>query len=366
MPTTAPDATGPELPGTEDRVEIFSIPGSRTVHSQDFPLGIRVKKGQSFIDIDDVLSHLKALADKNVFNKLLTDHGAILFRGFLLKDAGDFSKFVHAFGLPNLHREIGLSGKRTTISETVKTANEEPPTVRFYFHNEYGRSANFPGVLFFFSEKVPRQGGQTPLLSSLELYDILEKELPDFIRDLEKKGVIGRQYYPSKDDPDWKRDSYDHEIKEGDTLEVQRAKVERFLADRLHVEGEWQRDGSLVVLSRVPAIRRVASTGKLTFFNGLAGVFGRMRDQQALDPPHRGPDGRYHLPTTYGDDSEIPPEYLERLLEIGDEIQFLVPWEKGDVALLDNYTVQHARSPWVGERSLLISLWDGHEKFAPL
>ncbi|KAJ0268135.1 hypothetical protein COL940_013680 [Colletotrichum noveboracense] len=312
MPTTAPDATGPELPGTEDRVEIFSIPGSRTVHSQDFPLGIRVKKGQSFIDIDDVLSHLKALADKNVFNKLLTDHGAILFRGFLLKDAGDFSKFVHAFGLPNLHREIGLSGKRTTISETVKTANEEPPTVRFYFHNEYGRSANFPGVLFFFSEKVPRQG------------------------------VIGRQYYPSKDDPDWKRDSYGHEIKEGDTLEVQRAKVERFLADRLHVEGEWQRDGSLVVLSRVPAIRRVASTGKLTFFNGLAGVFGRMRDQQALDPPHRGPDGRYHLPTTYGDDSEIPPEYLERLLEIGDEIQFLVPWEKGDVALLDNYTVQVA------------------------
>ncbi|KAI8207773.1 Clavaminate synthase-like protein [Colletotrichum sp. SAR 10_76] len=259
MPTTAPDVTGPELAGTEDRVEIFSIPGSRTVHGQDFPLGIRVKKGQSFIDIDDAISHFKALADKNVFNKLPTNHGAILFRGFPLKDAGDFSKFVHAFGLPNLHREIGLSGKRTTISETVKTANEEPPTVRFYFHNEYGRSANFPGVLFFFSEKVPQEG------------------------------VIGRQYYPSKDDPDWQKvgwnwkasrtcpdDSYGHEIEEGDTLEVQRAKVERFLADRLHVEGEWQRDGSLIVLSRVPAIRRVASTRKLTFFNGLAGVFGRI------------------------------------------------------------------------------------------
>ncbi|KAJ3955012.1 hypothetical protein N0V92_008478 [Colletotrichum tropicale] len=312
MPTTAPNATGPKLPGTEDRVEIFSIPGSRTVHGQDFPLGIRVKKGQSFIDIDDATSHLKALADKNVFNKLLTNHGTILFRGFPLKDAGDFSKFVHAFGLPNLHREVGLSGKRTTISETVKTANEEPPTVRFYFHNEYGRSANFPGVLFFFSEKVPQQG------------------------------VIGRQYYPSKDDPAWEKDSYGHEIKVGDTLNVQRAKVERFLADRLHVEGEWQRDGSLVVLSRVPAIRRVASTGKLTFFNGLAGVFGHMRDQQALDPPRHGPNGQYHLPTTYGDDSEIPPEYLERLLEIGDEIQFLVPWEEGDVALLDNYTVQVA------------------------
>lgn len=73
MPTTAPDATGPELPGMEDRVEVFSIPGSRTVHSQDFSLRIQVKKGQSFIDIDDAISHLKALADKNIVNKLLTD-----------------------------------------------------------------------------------------------------------------------------------------------------------------------------------------------------------------------------------------------------------------------------------------------------
>ncbi|KAF0317958.1 hypothetical protein GQ607_014808 [Colletotrichum asianum] len=340
MPTTAPDATGLELPGTEDRVEIFSIPGSRTVHGQDFPLGIRVKKGQSFIDIDDAISQLKALADKNVFNKLLTNHGAILFRGFPLKDAGDFSKFVHAFGLPNLHQEIGLSGKRTTISETVKTANEEPPTIRFYFHNEYGRSANF-------------LGGQTPLLSSLELYDRLEKELPDFIRDLKKKErrleLEGKSHLSGRDQQlnssithTNSQDSYGHEIEEGDTLEVQRAKVERFLASRLHVDGEWQRDGSLIVLSRVPAIRRVASTRKLTFFNGLAGVFGRMRDQQALNPPHRRLDGRYHLPTTYGDDSEIPREYLERLLEIGDETQFLVPWEEGDVALLDNYTVQVA------------------------
>lgn len=127
---------------------------------------------------------------------------------------------------------------------------------------------------------------------------------------------------------------------DGDSLGVQRSKVERFLAERLHVEGEWQTDGSLFVLSKVPAVRRIASTNKPTFFNGLAGVFGRTRDQQALEPPHRGPDGRYHLPTTYGDGSEIPREYLERLLEINEEIKFLVPWQEGDVALLDNYTVQ--------------------------
>lgn len=40
----------------------------------------------------------------------------------------------------------------------MKTANEEPPNVKFYYHNEYGRSAHFPGIVFFFSQKVPQQG----------------------------------------------------------------------------------------------------------------------------------------------------------------------------------------------------------------
>ena len=298
--------------------------------------------------------------------------GTILFRGFPIKGAADFQKFVRAFKLPNPHREVGLSGKRTTITTDVKTANEEAPDVKFYYHSEYGRSAHFPGVLFFYSEIVPQSGGQTPLLSSLELYDRLKKELPDFMNNLTKKGVIGRQYFPAKEDPEaahigwnWK-DSYGFDIQDNDSLNVQRAKVEKVLKETLQAEGDWQSNGSLHVLQRLPAIRRIGSTGKLTFFNGIAGVYGRAKDNHALEAPYKGDDGKYHLPTTYGDGSPIPNEYLDRLLQISDEIGFFVPWQEGDVALIDNYTVQHARSPWVGKRSLLVSLWDGHEKFVPL
>jgi hypothetical protein len=93
-------------------------------------------------------------------------------------------------------------------------------------------------------------------------------------------------------------------------------------------------------VQRLPALRRVASTGQPVPFNGLGGVYGRQRDRKALDPPHRGIDGGVHLPTTYGDGTPIPTQYLERLLEISEEIGFLVPWQEGDVALVDNYTVQ--------------------------
>lgn len=97
-------------------------------------------------------------------------------------------KFSKAFKYPHPHQEVGLSGKRSTVGDNVKTANEEPPHVKFYYHNEYGRSAHFPGILFFFSQIVPEQGGQSPLLSTVELYERLVKEVPEFVQALIEKG----------------------------------------------------------------------------------------------------------------------------------------------------------------------------------
>lgn len=159
-------------------------------------------------------------------------------------------------------------------------------------------------------------------------------------------GIIGRQYYPDKQDPEaesigWNwQDSYGFDLKRDDNLETQRKKIEHTLKTRLSADAEWQPNGALHVLQRLPAVRRIASTGQPVLFNGLGGVYGRQRDRQALEPPHIGTDGGVHLPTTYGDGSAISNDVLERYLAISDEIGFLVPWEEGDVALIDNYTVQ--------------------------
>lgn len=160
------------------------------------------------------------------------------------------------------------------------------------------------------------------------------------------KDIIGRQYYPDKRDPEAKsigwnwQDSYGFDFEPDDSLETQRQKVEHTLQSRLGADAEWQPNGALHVLQRLPAVRRIASTGRPVLFNGLGGVYGRQRDREALEPPHKGTDGGVHLPTTYGDGSSIPTEYLEKYLQISDDIGFLVPWVDGDVALVDNYTVQ--------------------------
>lgn len=116
--------------------------------------------------------------------------------------------------------------------------------------------------------------------------------------------------------------------------------MEKVLKESLQAEADWQPNGALHVLQRLPAIRRIKSTGKPTFFNGFAGVYGRAKDNNALEAPYKGLDGKYHLPTTYGDGSPIPTAYLDWLLGLSDELSFLVPWQPGDVAIIDNYTVQ--------------------------
>lgn len=54
-------------------LEAFDIPGARAVHGNAFPLGIRVKQDAAFNDIDATVQIIESLADKGVFNQLLTN-----------------------------------------------------------------------------------------------------------------------------------------------------------------------------------------------------------------------------------------------------------------------------------------------------
>ncbi|KAL4904031.1 hypothetical protein BDW74DRAFT_179124 [Aspergillus multicolor] len=102
----------------------------------------------------------------------------------------------------------------------------------------------------------------------MEFYERLRDELLEFVDTLMSKGIIGRQYYPSKENPDAVTIGF-----------------EEVLATRLNVEAEWQDNGALHVLQRLPAFRRIESTGQVVPFNGLGGVYGRQRDRGALAPP---------------------------------------------------------------------------------
>lgn len=79
---------------------------------------------------EEVVSYIKA--NYSDIMKTLLKHGAILFRGFNIKDAKDFNEFSLAFGWEDLPY-IGGAAVRKNVYGVVFTSNECNPTKEWFF-----------------------------------------------------------------------------------------------------------------------------------------------------------------------------------------------------------------------------------------
>jgi hypothetical protein len=87
----------------------------------------------------------------------LKEQGAILFRGFPIDGAEDFSDFVEALGIENLPY-IGGAAVRYSIYKNVHTTNESPPDQVIPFHHEMAQVPLYPQTLFFYCDVPPTNG----------------------------------------------------------------------------------------------------------------------------------------------------------------------------------------------------------------
>ncbi|WPB94566.1 TauD/TfdA family dioxygenase [Streptomyces malaysiensis] len=83
-----------------------------------------------------------------------------------------------------------------------------------------------------------------------------------------------------------------------------------------------------------------------------------------LDPATRVALEATHTPDTlprqchFGDGSTIPDEAMAEICRVYAELEVCFPWERGDVLVLDNILVAHARNPFRGPRELLVAMGD--------
>ena len=271
-----------------------------------------------------------------------TLHGAILFRKFPLTSAEDFDRFITAFDLPNFPYEDSLSNAvRVIKTPRVFTANEAPPTVTIFLHHEMAQTPLYPGKLFFFCEQPADTGGATPLCRSDVLWDRLRTECPAFARDCESKGLKYSNVMPSQNDltsgmgRSWQS-----------TL---RASTPEQAEDRLKALGyswTWLDDGCLRATTAVlPAVRRLAD-GRTSFFNQLIAAFQGWKDER--NDPSKA--------ITFGDGTPLDRDAVNVATRLGEELSFNLPWQRGDVALVDNFVTMHGRRAFTGTRKVLASL----------
>ena len=282
--------------------------------------------------------------NQTTLKKELACTGALLFKGFPVSDAVSYDNFFSAFGYNNFTYEESLSNAvRINYTDLVFSANEAPKDVEIYLHNEMAQTPVFPNIISLFCEKTADTGGATILCRSDIVYKKIATAEPQLIEKLAKEGVKYTNMMPSGDNPDsaqgrgWQS-----------TLSVEtREQAEEKLLN-LGYKWQWHSDGSLSAQTRaLPAIKSVDSD-RHVFFNQIIAAYQGWKGVKE-DPS---------IGLCFGDDSEIPKHFLDKICDIAAETAYDLMWQDGDVAIVDNHLSMHGRRPYGGEsvRRVLVTL----------
>ncbi|MEZ6121548.1 MAG: TauD/TfdA family dioxygenase [Planctomycetaceae bacterium] len=321
------------------QVSEVSVDGQRTDDgSSVFPVVMCCStSGCSMDDTKDWIA-----GQREVLVERAADHGAVLFRGFPVLTDQDFDAFIDAFGLPNFKYEDSLSNAvRTNRTERVFTANEAPAHVNICLHHEMAQTPIYPSKLFFFCEKAADSGGATPICRSDVLFRRMQQQLPEFAAACDEKGLLYSHIMPAANDAGSGMGRSWQSTWKASTPAEAEARM-----SALGYTWTWLEDGCLKVTTpRLQATMQLPD-GRITFFNQLIAAFHGWKD--ARNDPSKS--------ITFGDGSPLSPETMDQVIRMAEDITFNIPWQTGDVALVDNYVAMHGRRTFTGTRKVLASL----------
>ncbi len=315
------------------RFEPQPVTGQQRHGDLEFPL-LLVAEG--------AVSHQDVHAQSAALMEQLATHGVILFRGCGVTDVQAFDDFVAGFNLPNFVYDESLSNAvRHNRTARVFTANEAPQDVEIFLHHEMAQTPYYPSHLFFFCEQAAIEGGATPLCRSDVLLEKLTQHLPEFVARCRAQGARYSLTVPAEADATSGQGRSWRQTLAVDTKEAAEARLAS-----LEYDWQWLPDGAIRTTTPALSLIRHAPSGNEVFFNQLIAAFCGWQDQRN--------EGTRSV--TYGDGSAFDDTDVQLAVELAYDLVFDLPWESGDVALIDNYQVMHGRRPFSGQRSVLASL----------
>jgi alpha-ketoglutarate-dependent taurine dioxygenase len=279
---------------------------------------------------------------------LLTQHGAILFRGFGAAHADAFAAFVQALGIETLDY-IYRSTPRTSQGKGMYTATEYPADREIPMHNENSYQRIWPRKLAFCCIKAAEAGGATPLADMLEVQRQLD---PAVLEKFRRLGVRYDRVFHSHIDLSWQ------EVFQTDD----RSSVEEFCAHN-DIHWQWLEDDVLKTSQICPGVVQHPQRGEDYLFNQAHLFHPSAMGEQALSfmldafGPELLPRNAY-----YGNGEEIEADTLAAIRKAFSEAAVDVAWQDGDIALIDNIQVAHGRRSYRGERKLLASLLEANQR----
>lgn len=283
-----------------------------------------------------------ARAERSYIDSLLLRLGAILFRGFGIQNLTDFELLMRAVSEELLEYSY-QSTPRTNLSKYVYTSTEYHPELTIPLHSEMSYAADWPMKIWFFCLEPAPEGGVTPLADCRKVYDRIDSATRS--RFAEKEIAYVRNY-SSGLDLSWQkvfqtadRDAVDAYCRESG------------------IECEWGEANQLRTRETHQAVARHPRTNEMVWFNQahlfhVSNVNSEIREN-LLDTLSEAelPRNAY-----FGDGSVIDAAGLRSIREAYERETATFSWRKGDVLLVDNMLVAHGRTPYRGDRKVVVGM----------
>lgn len=272
----------------------------------------------------------------------LLEHGAILFRGFGVDSADRFQVAAPALCgdlLPYVHR----STPRTSIGRHMYTATEFRADADIPMHNENAFQRSWPMRLAFCCIRPAESGGQTPLARSAAVTARID---PSIVRTFAERGVMYVRNYGHGIDLPW----------ETAFQTSSPAEVEAYCR-REQIDCEWLPEGCLRTRHVCQGVAVHPATGQQLWFNQAhlfhVSSLGREQQETMLEL-----FGEANLPrhAYFGDGGRIEETLLQEVRCAYAAERVMFEWQRGDVLLVDNMIVAHGRTPFRGERTVLVAM----------
>ena len=290
--------------------------------------------------------------DRERLRALLTEHGALLFRGFPVGDVGGFEPVVKAFS-GELLAYAERSSPRTAIKGNVYTSTDYPPDEEIFLHNENSYQATWPRVLYFYCAQPPETLGATPLADVRQIHDAID---PAVRAEFDRRGWMVVRNFREHFGVAW-RDVFATE---------DRSAVAAYCAER-HIEVDWQGSDNLRTRAVRRAIHTHPETGDPVWFNHLT-FFHHTTLDEDLREGLLAMFGEEGLPTNtyYGDGGRIPDDVIDHVRGCYRAHSTRFDWQRHDVLLVDNMRAAHGREPFTGARKIAVAMAEPHVGARPV
>jgi len=287
----------------------------------------------------DALQQLREGAELN--QDRLARHGALLFRGFAIDSGQAFEQFARTL-TGDLYGDYGDLPKEAA-GQDIYESTPYPATEMILFHNESSHMTSWPTRQLFYCAVPARRGGATPIVDCRRMLDRLAPEVVDAF---ERKGLRYVRVFNEGLDVPWQEF-----FRTSDRGEVE-AKC-----GAMGIQAIWLADGTLRTEALCPAVLSHPVTGERVFFNQV-----QLHHPATLNREVREDlvsiFGAERLPrnVTYGDGSPIGDDVIADVGQAYEHCAVRFSWQAGDVVLLDNMLVAHARDPFEGPRKIMVAM----------